>query len=115
MHHCLPSPSRDEAAPKNEMVINFLRGAPQFYRQRGVNIKTQLLETLVPATWIIALQREPVHLITDQDARSWQRGYDDGMAGRPARCPVSFDKPSYRSGWIEGKAAKESGCTRGNW
>ena len=54
-------------------------------------------------------------MLIEQDARSWQRGCDDGRAGKPARRPVGCDGSSYRSGWLEGKAAKETGCTRGGW
>jgi hypothetical protein len=54
-------------------------------------------------------------MLIEQDARSWQRGFDDGKTGKPPRCPTACEESSYRTGWIEGKAAKETGCTRGNW
>jgi hypothetical protein len=80
-----------------------------------MSIKTGVIERVSESDLVMTLQREPAPLISEQDARSWQRGFDDGMAGKPGRCPVACDKPSYRSGWVEGNAARESGCTRGNW
>jgi hypothetical protein len=39
------------------------------------------------------------------DPKSWQKGYDDGQAGKPNR-KGDADGYSYASGYIEGKAKK---------
>jgi ribosome modulation factor len=42
--------------------------------------------------------------------RAWQAGYADGLAGRPhGTDPLSqVDELAYASGYVEGKAAKET-------
>ncbi|MGE4501126.1 MAG: hypothetical protein AB7C96_12320 [Hydrogenovibrio sp.] len=41
------------------------------------------------------------------DSVSWQKGFNDGKAGRPHR-KGNADGYSYASGYIEGKKKKES-------
>jgi hypothetical protein len=59
------------------------------------------LQTSYPAAWGLLM-------IVRQNQASWQQGYNDGFAGKPSRPIKVPDELAYASGFIEGKAARET-------
>jgi hypothetical protein len=47
-------------------------------------------------------------MIIRQDPRSWYRGHDDAIAGRPSKCPKGIDRLAYASGRVEGEADRRA-------